>query len=114
MKVSSTQLNALILRQAYGVLTGSTDLNTDHNSRTLYYAGAGDIILTALVTLPLDFSCAVIQCGAGTVTIAAGAGATVNNRQSFVKTAGQWAGIGLIADITAGSGNFILLGDGSA
>lgn len=111
--MSSTQLNALILRNAYVILTAGVTLNHDHNGRTLYYAGAGAITLTAPATLPLDFSCAVVQCGAGAITISAGTNATVSNRQNFVKTAGQYAGIGLIVNVTVGAGHFILLGDGS-
>ncbi len=111
--MSATQLNALILRDAYVILSAGVTLNGSHNGRTLYYAGSGAITVTAPVTLPLDFSCAIVQCGSGAVTVTAGAGATVSNRQSFVKTAGQYAGIGLLVDVTVGVGHFILLGDGS-
>jgi hypothetical protein len=58
--------------------------------------------------LPIGWGCAVIQGGAGQVTIAGAGGVTVASRQSFTKTAGQYA---LVTLLNIGRNTFVLLGD---
>jgi dihydrodipicolinate synthase/N-acetylneuraminate lyase len=71
---------------------------------------AGPITLTFPDTPRLGFNCAVVQAGAGAVTVIAGGGATMNNRQSFTKTAGQWGTIGVLA---IAPDTYVLTGDGA-
>lgn len=54
-------------------------------------ANAAAITLTLPAAAAIGFSCLVTQAGAGQVTLALAAGATLRQRQSFTKTAGQWA-----------------------
>jgi hypothetical protein len=58
--------------------------------------------------LPLGWQCAIVQGGAGQVTVAAAGGVTVSSRQSFTKTAGQYA---LISLVHIGQNKHVLLGD---
>lgn len=68
-------------------------------SYTLVAADAGKIIsmnngsaitLTVPASLPAGFTCTIVQLGAGQVTFTASS-TTIHNRQSFTKTAGQYA-----------------------
>jgi hypothetical protein len=76
----------------------------------LYFTNASAIALTVPAGLGPDFECAIIQWGAGQVTISAGAAVTIHNRQSFTKTAGQYAMMSLVAPV---ADSFILAGDGA-
>lgn len=92
----------------YNVQTGT--------SYTLVAADAGKIItisngsaitLTVPASLPAGFTCTVIQLGAGQITFTASS-TTINNRQSYTKTAGQYA----VATITQYTTNtFATAGD---
>jgi hypothetical protein len=59
------------------VLTESRALLPSDFGKTLVYSGADAIVLTAPATLRSCWRCLVVQLGAGAVSIAAGAGATV-------------------------------------
>jgi hypothetical protein len=91
------------------VVTANTTIDTSYDGVVIYCTNAGTITLTFPNLLTVTtFNCAVVQGGAGTVTCAAGTGATMNNRQSFTGTAGQYAIVGILA---IASTKFILSGD---
>lgn len=71
-------------------LTVSRTLTKNDAGRVLV-SPAGAITLTIPATLPLGFSCLVVQGGAGQVTFAAGAGVTLSNVATQTKTSAQFA-----------------------
>lgn len=91
-------------------VTVNTTIDETYDGALIVYSGAGAITLTFPSTLNANFNCAIVQNGVGAVTCAAGAGATMHNRQGFTKTAGQYAVIGLLSIAAA---TFILSGDGA-
>jgi hypothetical protein len=76
------------------------------NGLILRYTGtsAATFTLPAAGTLPEGFNCMVLQASTGQITFG---GATVNNRNSFTKTAGQYA----IATILYVGGIYIVSGE---
>jgi hypothetical protein len=68
------------------------------------------ITLTFSRYLEAGWRCRVIQGSTSVVTVAAGPGATMNNRQGFTGTSGQHSAIGIIA---VSDGAFVLVGDGA-
>ncbi len=93
------------------IIAGTAEtLQPKHNGGILYFTNAGAIALTVPPGLGAPFECGIIQAGAGQVTVAATSPATVNNRQSQTKTAGQWAEIALVAAV---ADTFVLSGDGA-
>ncbi len=103
--------------------SGSTPLvvnTTTANTYTLQDSDNGNIrvlndgtgvALTIPSGLTSPFTCLLIQGAAGQVTVAAGAGATVVNRQTQLKTAGQYAMCSLV---TTAANTYIFGGDTSA
>ena len=69
--------------------------NTDNNA-VIRCTSASSATITVPSTLSAGFSCMVIQAGAGQITIAAGAGTTLNSFGALVKTAGQHAPASII------------------
>jgi hypothetical protein len=65
--------------------------------------------------LPVGFHCRVLQAGAGQVQFVADTGATLRNRQSHTKTAGQYAVTNLYVskNTTLTSAEWVLSGDTS-
>jgi hypothetical protein len=104
----SNQPRPILLGQT--VLTVSTTLDARYNGLALYANSGSAFTLTFPSTLPPGFNCEVIQAGAGQVTCAADSAGTMNNRQSFTKTAGQYA---VMSVFHRGNGTFILSGDGA-
>jgi hypothetical protein len=70
--------------------------------KTVMLNNASAITVTLPDSLPAGFTCECIQLGAGQVTFAPAAGATLNNRQSQTKIAGQHGAARLA--VTANSG----------
>ena len=84
----------------------SYTLTTADNGKIITLSNAGAITLT-VPTLYAGFNCMIVQTGAGQVTISA-SGVTINNRNSYTKTAGTNA----IATLIALTGtSFISSGD---
>jgi hypothetical protein len=80
------------------------------NGKIVTMSNAAAITLTVPSGLGTGFSCLIIQLGAGKVTVAA-SGTTIVQRQSFTKTAGQYA----VASLVAYTANVLALsGDLSA
>lgn len=86
------------LRTTPVALTASRTLTKADKGQRLVNSTATAMTLTFPAnTLGADFSCDIIQAGAGAVTVAAGAGATVTGTSSFVKTAGAGSKVTLEA-----------------
>lgn len=89
--------------------SGTTDTITSaDNGKVIYYTNAAAVTVTVDNTLSVGFTCTVVQSGAGQVTFNAGASMTRRQRQSYTKTAGQYALANLHCHT---SGEFILQGD---
>jgi hypothetical protein len=91
----------------------SITLAASDNGKIKNCTAAGAVTVTLPNSLAKDFYCTVTQTGAGQVTFAAGAGATLHNRQNLLHTAGQWAICCLLVNANAGgtAASFILGGD---
>ena len=95
------------------------DANTQTDSYTLQASDNGKVITvnkatSATITIPdtlsAEFSCTVIQIGAGQVTFAGSGSMTLRNRQTHTKTAGQYAA----ASLYIYAANNVLLGGDTA
>lgn len=87
---------------------GDYALTAADSGRIITTTGSSPSTITVPAGLPLGWGCAVIQGGAGQVTVTAAGGVTLASRQSFTKTAGQYA---LISLISIGNNKHVLLGD---
>lgn len=83
--------------------------------KILSFSNGSSITVTCANSLATGFSVLCIQGAAGVVTFTAAAGATLNNRQSALKTAGQWAAASLVVvtNSTGTSAVWVLGGDTS-
>jgi hypothetical protein len=61
------------------------------NGKIKNCTSATAVTVTCPTGLPANFYCTIIQTAAGQITFAAGAGATLNNRQNLLHSAGQYA-----------------------
>ena len=95
--------------------TGTTyTLDATDNGKIVTLSNASGITLTIPNSLIVGFNCLIVQLGAGQVTVAAGSGATLRNRSSHTKIAGQY-GLGTIAVLAnAGSAAIAYLGGDTA
>lgn len=95
--------------------TGLT-LTNAHNGRILVLNNAAAITLTLPATLPVGFNVVVIQAGAGQVTFTPSGSATLRNRQSHTKAAGQYARttLEIITNVGGSAAEYILAGDTAA
>lgn len=80
------------------IVTVSRDLTAGDNRQTLTSTAGSGITLTIPAGLPKGFGCAVIQSGAGQVTLTAGSGVVMNNVSTQSKTSAQYAVVALIND----------------
>jgi len=83
--------------------------------KKISFSNASAITVTCANSLSAGFSVVCIQGAAGQITFTAAAGATLNQRQSALKTAGQWAVVSLIIDTnsTGTAAVWVLGGDTS-
>jgi hypothetical protein len=93
--------------------TGTTaTLDDSDNGKVLIFTNSGNIVLTVPAsTLAIGFNCLIVQKGAGEITLTAASGVTINNRNSHIKTADQWAVMTLICIDT---NVFVSSGDGAS
>jgi hypothetical protein len=89
--------------------TAYTLKESDSGTIIPFTSGSG-IALTIPPGLGQGFEVGIVQQGAGQITVSATSPAAFNNRQSFTKTAGQYAMISLVA---VAADTFILTGDGA-
>lgn len=97
--------------------TGTTyTLVAADNDKVVDLSNAAAITLTLPATAAVGFRCSVIQSGAGQVTLSPAGSATLRNRQSHTKTAGQWAEIKLTVRTNAGgsAAEYVMSGDTAA
>ncbi|WP_219209442.1 hypothetical protein [Variovorax boronicumulans] len=84
--------------------TGTTyTLQASDTGKIVELANASAITLTLPNDLPIGFTCTLVQDGAGQVAVTAADGASIKNRQSHTKLAGNGAMAGLYVS-TNGSG----------
>lgn len=83
--------------------------------KTVLITNASAITLTTLNSIPAGCAISVEQGGAGQITVANGAGATLTSAHSFTKTFNAvGAIIGLFVDTNSGAAaHFVLTGDGA-
>lgn len=95
--------------------TSYTVTSTD-DGKVLNASNGSAITVTFANSIAAETSGLVKQGGAGQITFAAASGATVHQRQSFTKTAGQYAVVSWYCESNAGgtSAVIILSGDMSA
>jgi hypothetical protein len=96
--------------------SGTTDtLAAGDCGKTIEYTSASAVTVTAPNSLVIGCHIAIVQGGAGQVTISAGASATLVSAHSYTKTFGQSAGIGLSVIENAGgsAAKYFLFGDGA-
>lgn len=72
----------------------------------------GTVALEVPNDLPVGFTCLVIQGAAGTITVSAGSGATVVNRQSHTTLAGQYATASFVCIANAGGSSAVVVFSG--
>jgi hypothetical protein len=92
-------------------ITTSQTLSASSLGLTLAVNSGSATTVTIPAGLPTGFSCAIVQMGAGQVTVAAGAGVTLNNASSQFKTSGQYATVGIL---NVGTDSYVLSGSTSA
>ena len=114
MAAASLLSSAAVAQQAAAPapspVTGNVTLDRSYRGGIILFDSASGGTITLPATLPAGFNVSVIQINAGQATIAAGAGAVLQSQQSFTKTAGQWAMLGIVAyDV----GSFVLVGNGA-
>lgn len=82
--------------------------------QTIRFGAATAVTVTTLNSLVAGCSIAVLQAGAGQVTIAAGAGTTFHSVNTYTKTKAQYAIVGLFVDTNVGgaAADYIMTGDG--
>lgn len=109
--------------QTWGPSIGPVNVQTG-STYTLQASDCGGTVVTTLgtavsittfATATVGCSIAIIQRGAGQVTILSGVGATLQSAHSYSKTFGQWATIGVFVDANSGgsAAEFVLTGDGA-
>jgi len=89
------ELRRLLSR--YAVLETSTarTLTSADHGKTIFTTNGSATTITVPSGLPSYFECDIVQKGAGQITVAAGSGVTVSSYSSWLKTAGQQAGLTL-------------------
>lgn len=87
--------------------TTRTLSSTDMQKIILCTSGSA-VTITCPTGLGDGFNCTIIQMGAGKVTLAAGASATLVSYSSLFSTMGQYAAISVV---NTGSDNFVAAGN---
>lgn len=94
--------------------TGYTLAATD-SGKVVECNNAAAITVTLPNSLPVGFSCTIMQKGAGQVGLEAAIGATLHNRQGHTKAAGQYALVTLyVSENSDGSSAVYVMGGDSA
>jgi hypothetical protein len=94
--------------------TGTTyTLQASDSGKIVECTNGSAITVTLPNSLGVGFCCTVVQGGSGAITFSAASGATLRNRQSHTKTAGQWAGGTLYVRTNSGgsAAEYVLNGD---
>lgn len=99
-----SEFNASIVNN----VSTSYTLSDDDSGKLLILDHSSDITVTAPTGLSVGFNCSFLQAGEGVINFTGDSGATINNRLSHSKTAGQY---GMATFICYKSKTFILSGD---
>jgi hypothetical protein len=93
-------------------VTASRSLRQDDIGKLLKVNSASAITITLPASLPEGFGCAVMRIGTGTVTFAAGSGASMVNVDSGDEILGQYgiAGVNVYANATGAAAAWVLSG----
>lgn len=91
-------------------------LSSSDTGKTIRFTSASAVTVTLPNDLPVGFVCEIIQGAAGQVTFSAASGASINNRQSHTKTAGQYAAVRVVVVSNSGGASAVynLAGDTGA
>lgn len=94
----------------------SYTLTAADTGKVVELTNAAAITLDIPNSLPVGWCCTVVQGGSGAVTFTPASGATLRNRQSHTKTAGQWAVCMLYVRTNSGgsAAEYVLGGDTAA
>lgn len=90
---------------------------TDTDSgRVIDHANGSAVTVTLPNSAPVGFCVTYVQAGVGQITFSPASGASLRNRQSHTKTAGQWAGVTLYVRSNSGgsAAEYVLAGDTAA
>ena len=116
--VSTPQANALATKadriDGGVVVTGAAYvLQADDNGKVIEFANAGAVAVTLPADLPAGFNAVGCQAGAGKVSLASAAGASLRNRQGFGRSTGQWAewSMRIRANAGGGAAEWVVSGD---
>lgn len=95
------------------VSTATYTVQAADNGMVLEFTNAGGCALTAPANLPAGVNVICCQAAAGKVTIAAAAGATLRNRQAFLRSPGQWAewSMRIRANVGGAAAEWVISGD---
>lgn len=110
LAVSTVKTTALSWFESQTVSTISYTTVASDNGKVIVMNSGSAVTLTIHQTAPAGFSVAVLQKGAGQVTIAAGGTGAVRNRYSFNKTSGQYAMASVYVESNTGSAPQVYLG----
>jgi hypothetical protein len=115
--------NTWVATQTFGPVVGAVStqsgttyaLSANDCGTTIRFTSATAVTVTTYAAAVVGCAVAIEQASAGQVTIANGSGATLNSFDSFSKTAGQWAIIGLFVDSNVGgtAAHYVLTGRGA-
>jgi len=98
----------------YATLSGTSHtLDGSYVGKTITCTNGSAVTLTLPNSLYLGFKCRVIQVGAGQVTFSPASGATLRNRSSHTRTAGQWAvcNLEVVSNSGGAAAEYVLSGD---
>lgn len=85
------------------------------NGAIVHFTNSGSITVTLPNNLATGWTCTFVQEGAGQVTFVPASGATINNRQSQLKTAGQYGSVSATVYTDSGTNAvYVLWGDTSS
>ncbi len=119
--VANTWTGVQTFTEAHGggrIVSGTSDGPTvvDCGNTIHFTSGSGITVTMPNNITALQCTITFIQEGAGQITFAAGSGATIHNRSSFTKSAGQWGVVNMILNTNAGgtSAVYTLAGDGAS
>ncbi len=87
----------------------SYELADSDNGKVVVFSSSTAVAVTLNNGRPAGFNCMIVQKGAGQVTISGSA--TLNNRFSHTKTAGQYAAVSLVQIVDDTTDVYILSGD---
>lgn len=109
------EISAYLAHINFQTGTTYTVLSSDAG-KVIDHFNAGAITTTLPNNMPVGWSCTYVQSGAGQVTFSAASGATIRNRQSHTKIAGQWgeAVLHVRANSGGSAAEYVLGGDTSA